>query len=123
MEGQITIDEYLIHQRSVTHCGVCVCRNCMLWWSQRCPYGECYDDYRVVTAPYDKAHSDETPKTQWSNWNEPREQAHWCRGGMFYPVRCCEHFVKYKGQQVKECLKAKYPTGQRRTVLFVHAAG
>ena len=41
----------------------------------------------------------------WSNWNKPGEQAHWCRGGTFYPTYTCKHFVKYKGQQVKTCLK------------------
>ncbi len=40
----------------------------------------------------------------WSDWET--QQAYWCRGGMFYPVRHCGHFVKYEGQQVRECLGA-----------------
>lgn len=103
MKGQITLQEW-IKPDAIPHCGDCVCRSCMYWWSGRCPYGECYDDHRAVVDPYDKA--DKPPRTQWSNWNKPGEQAHWCRGGMLYPVKYCEHFVKYKGQKVKECLKA-----------------
>ena len=103
MKGQITLQEW-IKPDAIPHCGDCVCRSCMYWWSGRCPYGECYDDHRTAVAPYDKA--DKPPRTWWSNWNKPGEQAHWCRGGILYPVKYCEHFVKYKGQKVKECLKA-----------------
>lgn len=103
MKGQITLQEW-IKPDVIPHCGDCVCRSCMYWWSKRCPYGECYDDHRAVVDPYDKA--DKPPRTWWSNWKKPGEQAHWCRGGMLHPVKYCEHFVKYKGQQVKECLKA-----------------
>ena len=67
-------------------CTGCCCRNCMFWWSQRCPYGGCFDDFRAQQDPYDRAH--------------------WCRGGVFFPIYACEHYVKYKGQQVKTCLKS-----------------
>ena len=47
-------------------------------------------------------------RTWWSRWNDPGEQEHWCRGGFFYPADPdeCEHYVEYKGQYIKECLKA-----------------
>lgn len=103
INGQISLEEYLA-QRS-NYCNACVCRKYLYWWSNRCPFGECWDDYRSKEEPYDEAHSHELPRQQWSNWDKPGEQAHWCRGGIFYPVFFCQHFVKYLGQQVKECLK------------------
>lgn len=104
IEGQITFTEYLKSKRKIfPSCEDCVCQNCLYWWSKRCPYGDCYDDKRAVDNPYDKAHPDKPPRTAWSNWKT--DQAFWCRGGFFYTVSYCEHFVKYKGQQVKECLK------------------
>jgi hypothetical protein len=84
-------------------CEDCICRGCLYWWSERCPYGRCYDDHRAEADPYDVAHPDEPPRTMWSQWET--QQAYWCRGGMFYPVSYCEHFVEYKGQQVRECLR------------------
>ena len=108
MIGQISLEEY-IAQRPKTEwggCGECICRKCLYWWSNRCPYGECYDDHRAEVDPYDKAHPDKPPRTWWSDWNKPGEQAHWCRGGTNYPAYYCPHFVKYKGQQVKHCLYA-----------------
>lgn len=86
-------------------CEDCICRRCLYWWSERCPYGRCYDDHRAEADPYDVAHPDEPPRTMWSQWET--QQAYWCRGGMFYPVGYCRHFVEYKGQQVKECLRAQ----------------
>lgn len=107
MSYQITFDEYLKNRDKPTWGGCeCICNNCLYWWSRRCPYGDCYDDHRAKADPYDKAHPGEPPRKQWSDWNKPGEQAHWCRGGIFYPAYYCEHFVKYKGQQVKECIKA-----------------
>ena len=53
----------------------------------------------------EQAHPDQPPRKWWSDWNKPGEQAHWCRGGTFYLTYTCKHFVKYKGQQVKTCLK------------------
>lgn len=85
-------------------CDQCICRRCMLWWSSRCPYGECYDDHRAKVNPYDKAHPGESPRTGWTNWKT--DQAFWCRGGVTYPVSECPDFVQYQKPQVKECLKS-----------------
>lgn len=60
MKDQITLQEWL-KPDIIAHCGDCVCRSCMYWWSKRCPYGECYDDHRAVVDPYDKA--DKPPRT------------------------------------------------------------
>lgn len=108
VEGQINLEEW---KQSINHkvyagCTGCICRRCLYWWSSRCPYGECWDDHRAIIDPYDKAHPDQPLRTAWSNWNKPGEQAYWCRGGENYPIHYCKHFVKYKGQQVKTCLKA-----------------
>ena len=103
--GQMTIDDLL--SRSCTDsCRECACRNCLYWWSSRCPYGDCYDDHRAKTDPYDKAHPNEPPRTAWSDWNKPGEQAHWCRGGILYPENYCKHFQKYKGSTVEDCVSA-----------------
>lgn len=108
MNGQITLEEW--NNSRVKHtwggCTDCACRNCLYWWSSRCPYGECWDDHRAKADPYNKTHPGEPPRTYWSAWNKPGEQEHWCRGGRFYPISYCAEFVKYKGQQVKTCLKA-----------------
>lgn len=108
VEGQIDLFNYVKERdsRTIKHCGQCVCDNCLYWWSHRCPYGDCYDDIRAKENPYDKAHPDKSPRKMWSNWNKPGEQAHWCRGGMFYPTKYCEHFVKYKGSTVEDCVDA-----------------
>lgn len=104
-EGQISLDEYLKESSGPEFwCKECVCKKCMYWWSHRCPYGECYDDYREKANPYDKAHPDEPPRTAWTNWKT--DQGFWCRGGSFYPVKYCEHWYPYNGQVVKECLFA-----------------
>lgn len=103
--GQQDIFTYIQEcDQSAGGCGSCICRNCLYWWSARCPYGECWDDHRAATDPYDKAHPDKPPRTHWTNWRT--DQAYWCRGGAFYPVHYCEHFVRYRGQQVKSCLDA-----------------
>lgn len=105
MKGQIDFNEYLKEQHPISTwggCGQCACKSCLFYWSQRCPYGECFDDKRAKENPYDKAHPDEAPRTSWSNWRT--DQAFWCRGSMFYPVYACQDFVKYTGQEVKECL-------------------
>ena len=107
MKGQITFAAYLQSKKKIfPSCSDCVCRNCLFWWSSRCPYGNCFDDHRAKENPYDAAHPDEPPRTAWSDWKKPGEQAHWCRGAAFYPVGYCEHFVKYQGLQVQDCLKA-----------------
>lgn len=104
-DGQISISEYLsgISSLNIGGCTGCICENCLYYNSSRCPYGDCYDDYRAIENPYDKAHPDKPPRTGWSDWKT--DQAYWCRGGVFYPVRYCEKFVKYKGCIIKECLK------------------
>lgn len=95
---QVTMSEYLKTRYGFfPSCDHCVCRKCLFWWSDRCPVGECYDDKRAKEEPYNKAFPERSPRTQWSNWNLPGEQAHWCRGGTFYPVSYCEHFAKYQG--------------------------
>lgn len=106
--GQIDLFAYVKERdrKVIFHCGQCVCKNCLYWWSSRCPYGDCYDDIRAKENPYDKAHPSEPPRKAWSDWNKPGEQAHWCRGGIFYPVTYCENFVKYKGQTVEDCVDA-----------------
>ena len=88
----------------VAGCGTCICRNCMLWWSSRCPYGECYDSHRAEVEPYDQAHPNEPPRKSWTNWKT--DQAFWCRGGTTYPVSQCPNFVQYQKPQVKSCLKS-----------------
>ncbi len=103
ISGQIDIFQYLSEMSVSMSCGCCVCKNCLYWWSSRCPYGRCFDDKRSRTDPYDKAHLEESPRTGWSAWNQPGEQAHWCRGGRFYPTRYCESFVKYEGSVIEEC--------------------
>lgn len=54
----------------------------------------------------DKQVPGQPSRIAWSDWNKPGEQAHWCRGGVLYPVSYCEHFKKYTGCQVRDCLKA-----------------
>ncbi len=104
--GQLSFEDLENIKKGAPHCGDCVCRKCLYWCSDRCPYGKCYDDHRAKEEPYDKIHPEKSPRTSWSNWNKPGEQAHWCRGGALYPVSYCEHFEKYMGCQVMECLKA-----------------
>lgn len=91
-------------KQSAAGCGDCLCRDCLLWWSNRCPFGGCYDDRRAVINPYDAAHPNKPPRTFWTNWRA--EQAFWCRGGFAYPTHLCEHYVPYKGSEVKSCLFA-----------------
>lgn len=107
MKGQIDFEEYISHRKKVIPtCVDCVCESCLYHASSRCPYGRCYDDKRAAEEPYDKAHPQQSPRMSWSNWDKPGEQAHWCRGGIFYPVTYCRDFVKYQGCTVTECLKA-----------------
>ena len=79
---------------------------CLLWWSHRCVYGKCWDDFRAKANPYNKAFQDKPPRTGWSNWNKLGEQEHWCRGGAFYPERKCEHYVEYTGCTIEDCIAA-----------------
>lgn len=89
---------------SIAGCGSCLCKTCLLWWSNRCPHGECFDDLRAKEHPYDKAHPCDPPRTGWSNWKN--DLAYWCRGGVCYPQHTCKAYVEYTGCQVKSCLLA-----------------
>lgn len=105
VNGQITMKDYISTRYGrFPSCSSCVCNSCLYWWSSRCTYGSCYDDLRAKENPYDKAHPGEPPRTLWSNWNKPGEQAHWCRGGAFYPEHYCEEFAKYQGSTIEECV-------------------
>lgn len=109
MKGQIELLEYLksIEQSKVEMtCESCCCKDFLYWWSSRCRYGGCYDDHRAKIKPYDKAFPDKSPRKGWTNWKKPGEQAHWCRGGIFYPSEECEHYVKYEGEAVEQCVQA-----------------
>ncbi len=89
-------------------CYKCLCRNCLLWWSNRCPYGGCYDEHRAKVNPYDAAHPNDPPRKLWTEWNKPGEQAPWCRGGTTYPTASCEYHIPYDDSQTKvqSCLLA-----------------
>lgn len=103
--GQLSIDDLLRNKKN-GRCTECICRNCLYWWTNRCPHGTCYDNYRAKSDPYDKAHPGKPLRTSWSNWNKPGEQAHWCRGGILYPANYCEHFEKYTGSTIEDCVLA-----------------
>ena len=94
----------LLPQCSIAGCGACQCRTCLFWWSERCPYGECFDDWRAGSDPYDKAHPGQPARKQWSDWKT--QQAWWCRGGVFYPTASCRHYSEYRGQTVQPCLRS-----------------
>lgn len=104
--GQISFEDLLKNKSAISSCGGCICSKCLYWWSDRCPYGGCYDDHRTKTDPYDKAHPNNLPRKAWSNWNKPGEQAHWCRGGAFYLISYCDRFEKYHGSTIEECVAA-----------------
>lgn len=108
IDGQISITEYISDRKRLSmSCSPCICQKCLYWWSSRCPNGGCYDDFRAKENPYDKAHPDNPPRTTWTNWNKPGEQAHWCRGGAFYPTHYCEGFTEYSGSsRVQWCLRS-----------------
>lgn len=107
MEGQMTIFDYLEEPKTSMSCEGCICNTCLYLWSGRCRYGSCFDDHRAKTDPFDKAHPERNPRTQWSNWDKPGEQAHWCRGGTLYPAKHCEKYVEYEGSTIEECLLAQ----------------
>ena len=66
--GQIDIFAYIKERdtKVIHHCGQCICENCLYWWSGRCSYGRCFDDYRAKENPYDKAHPDKPPRKAWN---------------------------------------------------------
>lgn len=116
MEGQISFDMLPCMntiRKAFGMCTGCICKQCLYYASGRCPHGRCYDDLRAKVYPYNTVYPDDI-RTEWSNWNLPGEQAHWCRGGDFYQARCCTEFVQYTGCQVEDCLSAmvtKYQDG------------
>ena len=79
-------------------CDGCLCQYCLYFWSWRCPFGQCRDDWRAIHDP----RKGEIRKT-WSDWNLPLEQEHYCRGGFFVPAEECECFVQYEGQKIEQC--------------------
>ena len=108
MENQISLFEWIKNKEHphTGFCSECYCRDCLYWWSFRCPYGHCWDDYRAKEKPFDKLFPDRSPRTGWSDWNKPGEQAYWCRGGVLYPERKCKHYVRYGGQTIEDCVRA-----------------
>lgn len=86
----------------MSSCTHCICRDCLMWWSGRCPYGGCFDDHRAKVKPWPGP-----VRTAWTDWSKPGEQAHWCRGGTFYPVDHCEHHIHYERDKaiVRTCLE------------------
>ena len=104
-------------EMTCTSCFDCMCRDCLYWWSSRCPYGGCYDDYRARVDPYDRAHPGEPPRTGWTNWK--RDQAYWCRGVFRYPARNCSHYVHYEPEKhvVRSCLDANVQVFQDGYIL------
>ena len=100
--GQISMFDSPV--RSDWSCRNCICDTCLMWWSSRCPHGTCYDDHRAKVNPYDAAHPGQPPRKLWSNWKT--DQAFWCRGGIFYPAAWCEHYIRYQGSRVENCLGA-----------------
>ena len=88
----------------MTSCDDCACRYCLYWWSDRCPYGKCYDDHRATVDPYSDHYPD---RHLWSDSYKPGEQAHWCRGGALYPADDCPEFVQYTEQKIENCYKAR----------------
>lgn len=108
MNGQITLDEWMENKERphTGDCTECYCQSCLYRWSFRCPYGHCWDDHRAKTKPFNKLFPDQSPRTLWSDWNKPGEQAYWCRGGVCYPERKCEHYIKYEGQAIEDCVNA-----------------
>lgn len=108
-EGQMELSDFLKISENPSpqmYCKDCYCKTCLLWWSHRCVYGKCWDDFRAKENPYNKAFPDKPPRTGWSNWNKPGEQEHWCRGGAFYPERKCDHYVEYTGCTIEDCIAA-----------------
>lgn len=61
------------HERKFVSCSDCICRDCLYYWSMRCP-------------------------------SACKEQG--CHNGIFRPANVCMKYIRYKGQEVKTCLKA-----------------
>lgn len=108
MNGQITLSEWVKNKKrpKMGNCSECCCETCLYKWSVRCPYGHCWDDYRAKLKPFNKLFPDQSPRKLWSNWKKSGEQAHWCRGGIFYPEHKCKHYVEYVGSSLEDCIAA-----------------
>ena len=102
---QLSIFDRTEPKASIGGCGDCVCMDCMKWWQNTCPHGGCYDDHRAMAMPFDAIHPGIIRKL-WSDWAKTGEQAHWCRGGTFYPEKMCEHYIRYEIPLTRECLNA-----------------
>lgn len=89
-------------------CSACACHTCLYYWSKRCTYGECWDDYRAKYDPYPAHHMGDAPRALWSDWDMPGEQRHWCRGGFFFPDNQCGHYAKYEPDKhvIRPCLSS-----------------
>ena len=79
---------------SLCGCGDCSCTTCLLYQSQRCTHGECWDDWRAKNEPWPGRE-----RRAWTNWALPGEQAHWCRGGIFYGQRKCPDWIEYQREK------------------------
>lgn len=105
LPGQLSIFDRTEPKPVTGGCGDCVCMECVRWWQSSCPHGACWDDRRAEIMPYDAAHGGEI-RDLWSDWARPGEQAHWCRGGIFYPTHMCEDYMRYEKPLIRECLNA-----------------
>ena len=94
------------HDEKMGLCSECICFSCLYYKSLRCPYGGCWDDFRASMKPYNICHPNKPQRNGWSNFDKPGEQAHWCRGGIFYIAQKCNNYIKYKDDKTKvvECL-------------------
>ena len=86
-------------------CGNCICQSCLYYSSGRpCPKGGmCFDDWRAKCNPYPYG-----PRGHWTERDQPGEQEHWCRGGAFYTVCCCDEYTPYDDSKTRyiPCLGA-----------------
>ncbi len=100
------------YELELAGCGDCICRSCLYPKSSRhCPKcdGSCYDDWRAKHNPYPYG-----TRKSWTDWNEPGEQEHWCRGGAFYKAHYCDQYVPYDDDRTTwaPCLSASIATFQ-----------
>ena len=100
-----------VYEMTMGGCGPCVCKKCLLWWSGRCPRGGCWDEWRAAHEPWPGP-----VRRQWTDWDKPGEQAHWCRGGACYAAMACPDYIEYESDKaiVQDCLEGavvKYQDG------------